>query len=82
MPDFLEKKLKAEAAAKGFTGHHADRYVYGGMNNLGVMRGNQETAKGRRMDAKHARDVKAGTGQGMHPGKNLGKFLHPKKKAR
>ncbi len=32
-------------------------YVYGALNNLGAMHGNQETAKGRRMDAKHKRDL-------------------------
>jgi hypothetical protein len=29
MPKFLEDKLKAEAAKKGFKGKRADRYVYG-----------------------------------------------------
>jgi len=37
-----------------------DRIVYGTMNNLGAMHGSKETAKGKRMDAKHKRDVKAG----------------------
>ena len=60
MPKFLENKLKAEAAKKGFSGKRADRYVFGAMNNEGLMRGNKETAKGARVDAKHARDVKAG----------------------
>lgn len=53
MPKFLEKKLKAEARKQGKTGREADRYVYGAMNNQGSMHGNQETAKGRRMEAKH-----------------------------
>ena len=60
MPKFLEDRLKREAASKGLTGRKADRYVYGALNNDGAMRGNKETAKGRRMDAKYARDVKAG----------------------
>jgi len=53
MPKFLEDRLKAEAAKKGFTGKRADRYVFGGLNNLGVMHGSKETAKGEREEAKH-----------------------------
>lgn len=53
MPLFLEDKLKAEAAKKGFSGARAARYTYGAMNNMGAMRGNKETAKGRRMDKRH-----------------------------
>lgn len=53
MPKFLEKKLKAEAKKKGFTGRKAARYVYGAMNNMGAMRGNKETAHGRAMQKKH-----------------------------
>ena len=59
MPEFLEKKLRQEAAAKGFTGRRADRYVYGGMNTAGAMRGNQETAKGAEMQRKHDKRRKA-----------------------
>jgi hypothetical protein len=53
MPQFLEAKLRTAAADKGKTGKAADRYVYGAMNNMGAMRGNKETAKGKRMQAKH-----------------------------
>ena len=53
MPAFLEKKLKAEASKKGFTGKRAAKYVYGAMNNMGAMKGNKETAKGRSMQKKH-----------------------------
>lgn len=53
MPKFLETKLKTEARKKGFTGRKAARYVYGAMNNMGAMRGNQETAHGRAMQKKH-----------------------------
>ena len=53
MPAFLEARLKSEAAKKGFTGKRAAKYVYGAMNNLGAMRGSKETAKGKRMQAKH-----------------------------
>lgn len=59
MPKFLEDKLKAEAGKKGFSGRRAARYVYGAMNNLGAMHGNKETAKGARMDEKHAAKIRA-----------------------
>lgn len=58
MPQFLEKKLKAEAATKGMTGRKAAAYVYGTMNDLGAMHGNKETAKGERMEAKHEAKLK------------------------
>lgn len=80
MPRFLEDKLRAEATVKGLTGRHADRYVYGMMNNRGLMRGNQETAKGARMDAKHAQDMEASSMP--HPHANLGKYLHKPKAKR
>lgn len=54
MPAFLEQKLKTEAARKGKTGEAADHYVYGALNNMGAMHGNQETAHGAAMDRKHA----------------------------
>lgn len=54
MPAFLEQKLKAEAAKKGYTGRKAAQYVYGAMNNDGAMHGNKETAKGAAMARKHA----------------------------
>ncbi len=66
MPKFLETKLKREYP----NNPHA---VYGTLNAIGAMRGNKETAKGRAMDAKHA---KAG---GRHPHKNLGAYLHKSK---
>lgn len=53
MPQFLERKLKSEAAKKGFSGRRAARYVYGAMNDLGAMRGNKETEKGEAMERKH-----------------------------
>ncbi len=58
MPVFLEGKLKKAAAKKGFSGERGDRYVYGAMNNMGVMKGSKETAKGKRMQKKH--DAKSG----------------------
>ena len=53
MPAFLEAKLKSEARKKGFSGKRAAHYVYGAMNNMGAMKGSKETAKGKRMQAKH-----------------------------
>ena len=49
MPKFLEDKLKAEYPGNP----HA---VFGTMNAIGAMHGNQETALGQQMEAKHARD--------------------------
>lgn len=72
MPKFLEDKLRAEYG----NDPHA---IYGTLNAIGAMKGSKETAKGRAMERKHARDMKAGTASGMHPHKNLGKYLHPKK---
>lgn len=53
MPKFLEKKLKKEYGAKS-------KVPYKVMNKIGAMRGNKETAKGRAMEAKHARDTAGG----------------------
>lgn len=69
MPRFLEDKLRAEYP----NNPHA---VFGTMNKLGVMHGNKETAKGRAMEGKHNRDMAHGK---IHPGKNLGAHLHPRK---
>ena len=52
MPAFLEKKLKKEYGAKS-------DIPYKVMNSLGVMRGNRETAKGRREEEKHDSKTKA-----------------------
>lgn len=49
MPKFLEDQLKAEYP----NNPHA---VFGTMNRIGAMRGNQETPKGRAMEKKHERD--------------------------
>jgi len=53
MPKFLEDKLKKE-----YPGNPGA--VYGTMNKLGAMKGNKETAKGRAMEKKHAKDAKKG----------------------
>ena len=50
MPKFLETKLKKE-----YPGNPGA--VYGTMNKIGAMKGNKETALGRRMQKKH--DAKA-----------------------
>ena len=50
MPKFLENKLKAEYP-------NNPGAVYGTLNKLGAMKGNKETPKGRRMEAKHMRDM-------------------------
>ena len=63
MPQFLEDKLKHTARNKGLTGRRAARYVFGAMNNLGVVHGNQITAKGRDMEEKHERDQMRGLGR-------------------
>lgn len=68
MPRFLEKKLEAQAKKKGFKGRRADRYVYGTMNSIGAMRGNQETEKGAEMEAKHKRDADMKKYQGSASG--------------
>ena len=50
MPQFLIDKLKREYP-------NNPSAVYGTLNNIGAMHGNQETEKGREMDAKHHRDL-------------------------
>ena len=55
MPKFLEDTLEAEAEKKGFTGKRRARYVFGAMQNMGVMRGNKVTPKGMAMQRKHNR---------------------------
>lgn len=60
MPQFLINKLKKAAKAKGMKGRQAAAYTYGTLQNMGAIRGNKETAKGRAMDAKHLRDTTLG----------------------
>ena len=45
MPKKLEKKLKAEARAKGFTGEKADAYVYGTLRKTGWKPSHQKKKK-------------------------------------
>jgi hypothetical protein len=52
MPEFIERKLKKEYP----NDPHA---VYGTMNKLGLMHGNKETAKGRKVEAKHEKKLSA-----------------------
>lgn len=49
-PKFLEKKLRSEYGGN----KHA---IYGTMNKIGAMKGNKETAKGKKMEKKHERKV-------------------------
>jgi hypothetical protein len=58
MPAFLERKLRANVPR----GVDPDRYVYGAMNNMGAMRGSKITAKGRKMEAKHKKKLRAHRG--------------------
>lgn len=58
MPQFLEDALAKGAAKKGLTGRKRAGYIYGAMNNMGAMHGNQETAKGAAMQEKHDEDLK------------------------
>lgn len=61
MPRFLEDKLKAEYGENS-------KIPYKVMNAKGYMRGSQETAKGAALDAKHERDMAAGTSsRQLHP---------------
>lgn len=50
MPEFLEKKLKAEYGANSSV-------PYKVMNSIGAMHGNKETAKGKAMERKHLADA-------------------------
>jgi hypothetical protein len=50
MPKFLEDKLKSEYGAKS-------DIPYKVMNSIGAMRGNKETPKGARTEAKHIEHV-------------------------
>ncbi len=58
MPAFLEKKLKKEYP-------NDPSAVYGTMNEMGAMKGNKETAKGKDMAKKHANLLKKGRGVKM-----------------
>ena len=82
MPKFLEEKLRQQARKKGFTGERADRYVYGGMNDLGAMHGSKETAKGREMEEKHEADMKAPKAPKSEPMREMRIEIHrgPKNK--
>jgi hypothetical protein len=51
MPAFLEAKLKKEYPSN-------DRAVFGTMNKIGAMKGNKETSLGKKMEKKHAADMR------------------------
>lgn len=52
MPAFIEKKLKAEYGDN-------DHAIYGTMNKLGLMKGNKETKKGKKVEREHEAKDKA-----------------------
>lgn len=52
MPKEVEAKLKAEGRKKGLKGDALDRFVFGTMNKLGLMKGSKITAKGKRSEKK------------------------------
>lgn len=58
MPKGIESEIRKSAAKAGKTGEEADRYVYGALNNKGLMHGNKETAKGAKAEAKFEKDPK------------------------
>ena len=53
MPKAMEMKLMREADMKGMKCRKKAAYVYGNMNNMGLMHGNKTTAKGKK--AKYGR---------------------------
>lgn len=57
MPKFLEDQLEREYGSDS-------KIPYKVMNKIGAMRGNKETARGREMEKKHARDQKRGRKRG------------------
>jgi hypothetical protein len=57
MPKFLERRLLSEYGGN----KHA---VYGTLNKIGAMHGNKDTAKGKAMQKKHDRDMKAKRSKG------------------
>jgi hypothetical protein len=59
MPEFLEAALRHAAKKHGFTGAHADKYVYGALQNMHVLKGKLLTEKGKEMEAKHERDMRS-----------------------
>lgn len=66
MPAFLEKDLESAAEKKGLSGKAEDRYVYGAMQNRGLIHGNKITPKGEALQAKHDADMrKQGQKQGQ-----------------
>ena len=59
MPRFLENALRHEGRKKGLTGKYLEHYVFGGMNNIGAMKGSKITPKGEEMEKKHMAKEKA-----------------------
>jgi len=52
MPEALERKLKAQARKKGYTGEHANAYVYGTLRKTGWTPSHQKKKRKRLLDHK------------------------------
>ena len=63
----MENILGAAADDKGLSGDDKSGYIYGAMNNMGAMKGNKETAKGKAMQTKHDSDTKKKKRKGGFP---------------
>jgi len=55
MPKALERKLKAEARKKGFTGKRADAYVYGTLRKTGWVPSTQKKKKSKKWNPYRAK---------------------------
>jgi len=53
MPEELERKLKAEARAKGYTGDRFNAYVYGTMRKTGWIPSTQKKHRGQILGKRH-----------------------------
>lgn len=58
MPRFLEDQLRREYSKKGKKGRDLDNAIFGTMNKIGAMHGNQPTPKGEAMQRKHDADMR------------------------
>lgn len=52
MPEVLERKLKAQARKKGYTGERANAYVYGTLRKTGWTPSSQKKKRKRLLDHK------------------------------
>jgi hypothetical protein len=56
MPKRIIAKIAAGERARGHSAKKAESIAYGAANNMGLMHGSKETAKGVRAEAKYNRD--------------------------